>query len=81
MENPQLLDGEVSGSELRVPKAMFDDYASAHQILITFIIMAQTEGGISPIQMNDVLYGKAYTLPFNESFEGGFTSTEPWGHR
>ena len=58
---------------------MFDDYASAHQILITFIIMAQTEGGISPIQMNDVLYGKAYTLPFNESFEGGFTSTEPWG--
>ena len=79
MENPQLLDGEVSGSELRVPKAMFDDYASAHQILITFIIMAQTEGGISPIQMNDVLYGKAYTLPFNESFEGGFTSTEPWG--
>ena len=79
MENPQLLDGEVSGNELRVPKAMFDDYASAHQILITFIIMAQTEGGISPIQMNDVLYGKAYTLPFNESFEGGFTSTEPWG--
>lgn len=79
MENPQLLDGEVSGNELRVPKAMFDDYASAHQILITFIIMAQTEGGISPIQMIDVLYGKAYTLPFNESFEGGFTSTEPWG--
>ena len=79
MENPQLLNGEVTGNELRVPKAMFDDYASAHQILITFIIMAQTEGGISPIQMNDVLYGKAYTLPFNESFEGGFTSTEPWG--
>lgn len=79
MENPSLLNGEVSGCELRVPKSMFDDYASAHQILISFMLMAQTENGYSDVQTTDIVYGPDYELPFKESFENGYALSEPWG--
>ncbi len=79
MENPSLLNGEVSGNELRVPKDMFDYYASAHQILISFMIMAQTENGYSDVQATDIIYGPDYQLPFKESFADGYAMTEPWG--
>lgn len=79
METPSLLNGEVSGTELRVPKDMFDDYASAHQILISFMIMAQTENGFSDVQATDIIYGPDYQLPFQESFADGYAVTEPWG--
>ena len=79
MENPSLLNGAVSGCELRVPKSMFDDYAAEHQMLLSFMIMAQTENGFSSVEATDIIYGKSYELPFKESFQDGYALTEPWG--
>lgn len=79
MEYPETYVTGVKGCQYRVPKSVFDDYASGHQILISFIVQGQSEGGSGDITYADIIYGKLYELPFSESFADGYLETEPWG--
>lgn len=78
MENPELYQSEVQATQLLVPKTLVADYASAHQILLTFLVLAETENGYSTPAYADIIYGKPYGLPFNESFAYGSVDTDPW---
>lgn len=78
MEGPSLYADEIKTCEVRVPKSYFDDYASGHQMLLNFIVMGETENGYGNPQYTDIIYGLRYTLPFGESFENGYTSSDPW---
>lgn len=78
METPSLYTSDVKGCTARVPKSVFDAYASAHQILIDFMVLAQSENGAGSPAYATTIYGKNYTVPFTESFENGYNDTDPW---
>lgn len=78
MENPEVYQEGIGECTLRVPKSLVDDYASAHQIVLTLLVLAETENGYSSPAYADLVYGKPYTLPFEESFAEGQVSTDPW---
>lgn len=78
METPALYTSDVKGCTARVPKSVFDAYASGHQILIDFIVLAQSENGAGNPAYATTVYGKSYDVPFAESFENGYNETDPW---
>ena len=79
MESPETYSTTLTGNEVRVPRSVFDGYASAHQILITFMLQGVSGGGGGALASKNIIYGLEYKLPFSESFANGSATTEPWG--
>ena len=79
MEQPDTYSTALTGNEVRVPRSIFDGYASAHQILITFMLQGISGGGGGTLASKNIIYGLEYKLPFSESFANGVAATDPWG--
>ena len=73
-------DGKVVASELTATTCVVQLDANAEQKPTTFWVMAALKGGEhgAEAESNMQLVGKAYTVPYLETFASATTTTNPW---
>ena len=72
-------DGEVLDSQVKGTAYLDETVSKTKQKLVFYTVRARSESGLGEgTNSNGLIFGKAYELPFNESFAGSATFTSPW---